>query len=271
MQVGYLGIKGSNSEAVASAAYGENLQGYSTIPAMFHALIAEKTDRCVVPIENSVEGSVGITNDLLYREEVRIVAEHYRKITHSLIAFPGTRIEDIEAVISHPQATGQCSTFIENHGFRVIPFPDTATSVASLSDKNYRNFAAIGDARAARIYGMEVLSENIGDYSENFTRFVSLEKGSWMVPENRNNLKLSVVAASSDRPGSLMRILNAYSTLGINLTKIESRPLKFEPWNYIFFLDSESGNSLPDLMEALRSATNDFKILGVYPRALARL
>lgn len=267
MKIGYLGIKGSNSEAVASSAYDGDLQGYRTIPSLFRALSSGQAKKCVIPIENSVEGPVGITNDMLYRDDVCIVAEHYRKITHCLISRPGNDISDIDTVISHPQAIGQCSTFIEDHDLKAIPFPDTATSVASLEDEKYRNCAAIADERAAGIYGMKILERDIGDFKENFTRFVTVEKGSWKIPETGNDLKMSVVASASDSPGSLMRILKVYSSYGINLTKIESRPVKFEPWNYIFFLDSECGSDISGVTAALQEITDLFKVIGVYPRA----
>ncbi len=267
MRVGYLGRKGSNTESAALDAYGENLYGYGTVPAVFRAVANGEVERGVVPVENSVEGSVGITYDLLFRTDLSIVSEHYRKITHCLIARPGSRISDIQTVISHPQAAGQCTEFIESHGLNVIPFPDTATSVKALSGNQYEGCAAIGNGRAASIYGMEVLASDIGDFSENFTRFVSVAH---TVPDENTRergMKMSVVFSARDRPGSLLEILEIYSRNGMNLTRIESRPVKSDPWNYIFFIDSEYSREKRSVVGELRDSTGTFRVLGIYPAA----
>lgn len=242
-------------------------QGFSSIPSLFRAVEEGKVDMGVAPIENSVEGSVGATNDQLYRHDLHIIAEHYEKITHCLVAVPGTGIRGKRKVISHPQALGQCSQYIEKMGLEPVQFQDTASAVSSLSDPRYSQYAAIGSRMAAELYGMEILQEDIGDFPENYTRFISVSRENHVHSAGLERRKASIVVSLEDSPGSLNGILGIYSTYGINLTRIESRPVKFSPWNYIFFLDSEY---VPECEQAFREIENmgrSFRLLGIYPRA----
>lgn len=266
MRIGYFGRSGSNTEHAARAMYGGTFSGYASIADIFGAVSDGSADRGVVPIENSVEGSVGIVNDMLYREDLDIVKEFYMKITHCLVVRPGTDTGSIRTVISHPQALGQCSAYIARHGYETIPFPDTATSVAALREDRYAGYAAIASREAAEMYGMEIAESDIGDFQDNYTRFVALAVKPWE-PDPEKKMKASIVVSLDHRPGSLKRILDIFSEGNVNLTRIESRPVKFAPWNYIFFLDAEYGTGDSGVLDRVRESSSSFKLLGIYPMA----
>lgn len=237
-------------------------EGFGSLQKIFQAVEKCSIDQGVVPIENSVEGTVGLTNDLLFRSSIFISGESYMKITHCLIARPGTRLESIRHVISHPQALGQCSEFIWEHNLDGIPFPDTASSVSALSKEEYAGYGAIATRQAAGIYGMEVIRDDIGDFRDNYTRFVSISR---LNAQATGDSKLSVVVSVDHMPGSLKGVLEIYSKYGINLTKIESRPLKHSPWRYIFFLDSQGTEKDQEAMRELEEKCPVYKFLGRYP------
>lgn len=266
LKIGYFGKEGSNSHHAATLMHSGSFMGFSSIPSLFRAVDEGTVDRGVAPIENSVEGSVGATNDQLYRDKLHIIAEHYEKITHCLVARPGTDIKSIKKVISHPQALGQCSQYIERMGLEPVPFQDTASAVSSLADPQYSGYAAIGSRMAAELYGMEILHEDIGDFHENYTRFISVSRDTRPVDGNMRK-KASMVVSLEDRPGSLNGVLDIFSRHGINLTRIESRPVKFSPWNYIFFLDSEYVPECEQAFDEIEKMGSSFRLLGVYPMA----
>lgn len=267
-RIGYFGKEGSNTEYAAKEMYRGEFRGFSSIQSVFQAVKSGDIDYGVVPIENSVEGSVGITNDLLYRDEVYIVGELYSKITHCLIVRPGTGLESVKNVISHPQALGQCSEYIFKMGLNTMPFPDTASAVASLAEVRYSSYAAIGSERTAALYGMEVLARDIGDFPDNHTRFVSISRTVAKRSAEGIQLKASIVVSLDHRPGSLNGILEIFSRNGINLTRIESRPVKFSPWRYIFFLDAIYRNEYETVFAEIREKSSTYKLLGIYPAAV---
>ncbi len=267
LKIGYFGKEGSNTHYAATLMYEGQFIGFPSIQSLFHAVSDEIVDFGVAPIENSVEGTVGATNDQLYRDDLFITGELYTRIKHCLIATPGTRKESIRKVISHPQALGQCSAYIDRMGFEPVPYQDTASAVASLSDPVHRGFGAIGSEMTARLYGMEILEDDIGDFQDNHTRFVSISRHFAEISEPAGRLKASIVVSLDDRPGSLKEILDIYSRNSINLTRIESRPVKFSPWKYIFFLDSEYAPDYANVFGDLEKNSMSYKMLGIYPMA----
>lgn len=267
LRIGYFGKEGSYTDAAARSLYQGEFSGYRSIQDLFAAASDGEVDFGVVPIENSVEGSVGLTNDLLHREELFIVAETYSKISHCLIARPGTRMEDVEGIISHPQALGQCSSTLHRLGLNTVPFPDTATAVASLKDEAYARYAAIGNEMSAKLYGMEILQRDISDFPDNYTRFVSVSRKMASYEGEKGNMKASIVVSLAHEPGSLKKILEIFSQYNLNLTRIESRPVKFSPWRYIFFLDSLFTTETITALKKIEEASSAFKLLGIYPMA----
>ena len=264
-KIAYLGIKGSYTEFAARSLHRGDFHGYGSIHDVFRAVSSGETQYGVIPIENSLEGSLGITSDLLYREDVQIASEYNMRIEHCLVAKPGRDPASVTTVISHPQALGQCASYISRKGLIPVPFPDTASAIAALSEDRYSDCVAIGSESAARIYGMENLEKGIGDYQDNYTRFISITRP---VPGARGSagMKSSVVVSLEATPGSLMKALEIYYRKGVNLTRVESRPVKFSPWRYIFFLDAEFRDGDEEVLDELKNSCSSFKLLGIYPK-----
>ena len=208
-------------------------------PDVFAALVGGEADAAVIPIENSLAGSVSEHFDLLLEHEVRVVDETLLRIHHNLIAVPGVKIDEIERVFSHPVALAQCKRFIATHErMRAYAFYDTAGSVKQLVESKEANAGAIASASAARVYGAEILAANIEDNPENYTRFFLVyTTGKARIPVDPD--KISLAFSVANRPGSLVQVLNELAALGVNMTKIESRPVHGKPWEYIFYVDCQ--------------------------------
>ncbi len=269
--VSFQGEHGAYSEQAAQAYFGESVrtEPCHTIKEVFAVVEKGSSLFGVIPAENSLEGSVNQTYDLLLESSVKICAEVKIKVTHCLLALPETKLADIRAVYSHPQALAQCSAFLE--GLHVVGEPtyDTAGSARLLKEKVLHDAAAIASKKAAALYGLDILQERIEDFPENFTRFLVIGK---QEAERSGKDKTSIVFATNHTPGSLQRALSELSTRGINLTKIESRPIRGMPWEYHFFVDFEghrTDRECVDALEALGKATTFLKILGSYARALS--
>ncbi len=226
-------------------------------------------DAAVIPIENSLAGSVLEHYDLLLRYDVKIERETLLRIRHNLIAMPNTAIDQIERVFSHPVALAQCKKFLAAHPrMEAMAFYDTAGSVKQLVELGDRHAAAIASEAAARYYGAQILQANIEDNPENFTRFFLVRRAADAVTDPEAN-KVSLAFTVENRPGSLVTALNALSEIGTNLTKIESRPVHGKPWEYIFYVDCqiqplEEGSRAADV---LRSRCGMVKELGRYREA----
>jgi prephenate dehydratase len=268
--VSFQGEHGAYSEQAAQSYFGESVhtEPCNTIKGVFTAVEKVSSLFGVVPAENSLEGSVNQTYDLLLESFLKICAEVKIKITHCLLALPGTKLADVRAVYSHPQALAQCSAFLESLHVSGEPAYDTAGSARLLKERDLHDAAAIASKKAAALYGLEILQERIEDFPENFTRFLVIGK---QEAARTGRDKTSIVFATKHTPGSLQKALSELSTRGINLTKIESRPIRGMPWEYHFFVDFEghrTDRGCVDALEALGKATTLLKILGSYPRAL---
>lgn len=265
------GIQGSNSHIAAREMLGSDVHivPCSLSADVIAAVLDQRADVAVLPIENSLHGSVAEHYDLLLQHPLRIDAEHQLRITHHLIATPGVSIREIRTVLSHPVALSQCrrflAGFVQAHG---LPFFDTAGSVRHVVENKLRDTAGIAPRLAAGIYGGEILQENIEDHAENFTRFHLLRRASdppTLTYAEAN--KLSAAFAIEHRPGSLVRTLTALAATGADLTKIESRPVAGRPWEYVFFVDLrfENGQTGADAaMAALTATSRMAKELGRY-------
>jgi len=217
-------------------------------------------------VENSIEGTIGQTYDLLFSTNLKIKGETILRINHCLIALPGTKIKSIKNVYSHPQALGQCRQFLEKLKCNLIPTYDTAGSVKMLKEQGLRDSGAIASERAAKIYGMKILAKGIETNKNNFTRFfiISIKDSKYT-----GNDKTSLMFSTKHVPGALFKCLEGFAKNKINLTKIESRPIIGKPWEYNFFLDFEGHRSEKKVKEAiklLRKNSNFVKILGSYPK-----
>ncbi|MDO5837045.1 MAG: prephenate dehydratase [Methanobacterium sp.] len=265
MKIGYFGPAGTFTEEAASRLEGE-LVPYPTIPEVFEAVHTGEVDLGVVPIENSIEGSVGVTLDLLAHQYLlKIRDEIILPINHNLLISPDAELRDVEMVYSHYQPLSQCRMFLEKMGVRTQATGSTAAAAEMIRDD--KKAAAIGTLRAAELYGLKVAAKNIQDHANNMTRFVVVDQEDH-TPTGRDKTS-AVLCLSRDRPGGLYEILGIFARENINLTKIESRPSKEKLGSYIFFVDMEGHHrdlKIMNVINRVRSKVGYIKILGSYPQ-----
>lgn len=269
--VAFLGPKGTNTEEAARTVFpesGTRFMACSSIFDTFRTVSSGSAMYGVVPVENSTEGSVNTTLDLLVGSELMIWAEIELPISHNLIIKPETNLSDIRLIISHSQALAQCSRYLEEHfpGVDLRETSSTGSAVELL--KKVEKAAAVGPSLAARIHGMEIAAKAIQDNSRNYTRFFVLSKND---RDSTGRDKTSIIFSVKHVPGALYSILKVFAENNINLTKIESRPTKQKQWEYIFFIDFEGHRTskvVAEALEALRENTLFLKTLGSYPRWL---
>jgi prephenate dehydratase len=274
MNIAIQGEPGSFShEAALKLVPGATIVPCALSAEVFAALTSGKVDAAVIPIENSLAGSVSEHFDLLLTHDVKVERETLLRIRHNLIAIPGAVTSEIDRVFSHPVALAQCRLFLAQHP-RMEAFAsyDTAGSVKQLVDLRDRHAAAIASEAAAQYYGAEILQAGIEDNAENFTRFFLVRRASDSVADpgsNKQSNKLSLAFSVENRPGSLVAVLNELADLGTNLTKIESRPVHGKPWEYIFYVDCQihSPEEGSRAIEALRPHCVMVKELGRYQEA----
>ncbi|MEM2109317.1 MAG: prephenate dehydratase [Candidatus Odinarchaeota archaeon] len=267
LSVAFQGERGAYSEEAALEYFGKkiSLKPCYSFQEVFENVINTSVDYGVVPVENSYAGSIVDTYDLLLNYTVNIVGEKILRIKHNLIANKGVTLSNIEDVYAHPQAIAQCDLFLKKINKRIIPFYDTAGSVKYIKEKNLKSAAAIASRYAAEIYNMNILAESIESVSNNYTRFFIISlKSSIKGVKNKTTIVFSI----KNIPGSLYNCLKPLAEAGINLTKIESRPDRKKPWEYIFYLDFEGVKEEPVIAETLnqlQAKTSFLKILGSYP------
>ena len=269
IRVAFQGERGAYGEAAIAQQWGKAAEPLPLpyLEDVFDAVEKGRAYMGLVPVENTIEGSITRTFDLLYERSLRIQGETVFRVVHCLISNPGVSLSEIRRVYSHPQALGQTRGFLSLHGYESVNFYDTAGSVKMIRDQGLRDAGAVASRRAAKIYGMTVLTEGIETNKENYTRFLAIGKDEQ--PQTGRD-KLSVAFIVDHRPGTLIRALSTLAERGINLTKIESRPLLGKPWEYIFFIDAEGHEKEPlmtDALRDLRRVSNQCKVLGSYPRA----
>jgi prephenate dehydratase len=271
-RVAYLGPEGSFSEEAARRQFPSDGEfvGFPDIPATISALGHKLVDATVVPIENSIEGSINATVDYLIHTDnaPQIVAEFNLPVRHHLVARPGTTLSQIERVVSIPAAVAQCRTYLQEHLPQVQVLAALSTSAAVQSLVHSSNIAAIGNERAATLYGMEIIASDIQDTSDNVTRFAVLgDRAAAATGHDKTSICFSI---PEDRPGSLMAVLAEFANRGINLSKIESRPTRGGLGKYYFLIDLEGHQDDGPVAEALgnvRERSLKFMILGSYPAA----
>ncbi|MFN3325793.1 MAG: prephenate dehydratase [Bryobacteraceae bacterium] len=275
-RVAFQGERGAFSQEAARQLLGENIE---VVPCprfdeVFRNLSEKKVDAAVIPIENTLHGSVHENYDHLLQYEMQIVGETFVRIVHNLIAPPGVTFRKVRRVYSHPVALNQCLKFFASHPeIEKVPFYDTAGSVKMVVEQNLPDAAAIASAVAADIYGAKILKKSIEDDRQNFTRFFLLRppgpSSARLAPGGKKGRKTSLVFTTKNQPGSLFRSLSAFALRDLNLTKIESRPLRGKPWEYLFYLDFLGDVEDPRSQKALGhlSELADFiRVLGCYPR-----
>ena len=267
--VAFQGEHGAFSEEAIRQHFGDEAE---TLPChafedIFAAVDAGQADYGAVPVENSVAGSINKAYDLLLEHDLKVWGEIFLRVRHNLMAPPGTRLEDIREVRSHPQALAQCERFLNRHGWRAKPWYDTAGSARDLAENPEPGVAVIASKLAAAIYGLEVLAPGIEDLTFNYTRFFIIGRGE---PPYTPDAKTSLVFATAHSPGALVACLNEFASRGINLTKLESRPRRNRPWHYVFYLDFEGhwqDTRQREALVALLARAAFVKLLGSYPAA----
>src|SRR6266403_2973740 len=273
MRVAFQGEPGAFSEAAALQLLGERITTVprATFDAAFRAIEDRSADALLAPVENTLAGSVVRVYDLLLQSPLTIVAETILPIEHHLIGCPGATLQGLRSVASHPMALAQCERFFSSHPeLRRVPAEDTAGSVREALARGDKSGAAIAGRRAAEQYHGVILAENIQDNAENFTRFLLLvpekDAAAWLSSEAR---KISLAMRLAHRPGALLASLEPFAKHGVNLLKIESRPIHGRPWEYQFYLDVEAEEPahLEQALQETREATSELRVLGKYAAA----
>lgn len=272
IKVAFQGERGAYSEAAAIAYFGAQLEpvACTTFDDVFNRVLSGDCENGIVPIENTLAGSIHRNYDLLQRHPLAIIGEKIFRVRHCLVAHPGVVLADIRKIISHPQALAQCEGYITRLGVAHEPWYDTAGAVKSLSEGGQRDHAAIASRRAAEVYQMHILAADIEDDDANYTRFLVLARDGQR--PGGSAVKTSIVFSlprGGTTPGALFRALAVFALRDINLNKIESRPIAGQTFQYVFYLDFDGSHESEPCARALahlREMTPDLRVLGSYPR-----
>jgi len=270
MKVAFQGEPGAFSEEAGFAYFDHpNTLPCDSFEAVFVAVTSGQADCGIIPIENSLAGSIHQNYDHLLRFKLHIVGEYFLRVKLCLIAFPGTQKAEIRHIWSHPQPLGQSAEYLRKlRGVTTEPVYDTAGSVKILKASGERTAAAIASKRAAEIYGMEVLEEGIEDNPENYTRFLVIASEP-VTPSGE--AKTSIVFILRNQPGALFKALSVFALRDIDLTKIESRPLAGKPWEYLFYIDfigALQDERVKRALDHLGEYALMLRVFGSYPRAV---
>jgi chorismate mutase/prephenate dehydratase len=267
--VAYQGEPGAYTEEAALRFFGPSTKGVpcETLDQVFEAVEGGGAPFALVPVENSLEGSITRAYDLLLDSPLMVCGETELRISHCLIALEGATFDSIRMVYSHPQALGQSRNFLKKLNAELVPASDTAGSVRMIKEEGRLDSAAVAGARAAELYGMKILAKEIEDNPHNFTRFFVLSKED--SPPTGSD-KTSIVFSLKHKPGALYDCLREFAERKVNLTKLESRPTRHQPWEYNFYMDFSGHREEKDVAAALKALEEHavfVKILGSYPRA----
>jgi len=275
LRVAYQGVEGSYSHLSAQRRYaqregGSLLSGFESVEDAAGAVRRGDADVALLPIENSTAGSINETYDILAHGGLTITAEVVSQVRHCLVALPGTKLEDLRRVISHPQALSQCEEFLKTlpHVKAVAEF-DTAGAARKVKESKDPTLAAVASESAAAILGLEILRHSIQTQPENATRFVEVAIEAAPCPADQP-CKTSLLVVLHKKPGALGELLTQFGRRDIGLTKLESRPIAASAWDYRFYLDVDAhadDQHMVEALEAVRHLTLELVILGTYPQA----
>lgn len=272
LKIAIQGIKGSNHHQVASDFFGEDIELLECVSfdAIIDHLLAGTADKGIMAIENSIAGSIIPNYNLVYHNKIHIIGEHYLSIHHNLMVLPGTALEDIKEVHSHPMALLQCKEFFKEYpDIKLVESMDTAETAKRIKEGKLANIGAIAPKMAADLYDLNIIAPEIQTIKNNATRFIILKKQNKVLPKEEIN-KASLRFITDHKRGSLATVLNVMSDCNLNLTKIQSLPVIETPWKYAFFVDVtfddyEHFSKAKALLEIM---SEDFTILGEYKNAL---
>jgi prephenate dehydratase len=276
LNVAFQGEPGAYSEQAALEYLGD---GIATLPCrtfedVFAAVSAMRATHGMLPIENSLAGSIHRNYDLLLRNDLQIVGEYFLRVSHCLLALPGVKPEEIRRVYSHPQALAQCEGNLARLQLEPVVAADTAGSARELRENGDRHAASLASRRAAQVYGLEVLQERMEDNPANYTRFLLLACQPYQVNNPKpERYKTSIVFSLKNQPGALFKALSVFALRDIDLTKIESRPIPGKPWEYLFYIDfigHAAANPCQRALDHLNEFATFLRPLGSYPRDTAK-
>lgn len=270
--IAFQGESGAYSELAALEHFGTKI---STLPcesfdAVYESIIGDVATHGMLPFENSLAGSIHRNYDLILRHELHIVSEYHSRVSHCLLGTSGAKLENIERAHSHPQALAQCEHSLTELGILPVAEKDTAGSARLIQEWDNPMEAAIASTRAAKVYDLKILRENLEDNPHNYTRFLALTKKSLVVDDPKNgDYKTSVVFSLKNLPGVLFKALSVFALRDIDLAKIESRPIQGKPWEYMFYVDfigHQQALNCSRALDHLGELAAFIRVLGSYPR-----
>lgn len=270
-KIGYFGVSGSFTEEAMLKYFGKvkDPKAYDEFEDVFMAVKNDEIEYGVVPIENSSTGAIAQVYDLLYKYEFYIVGEQCIRAEQNIVGVKGTTLDDVKEVYSHPQPFAQSTEFLKCHPeWKLIPFHSTSVSAKLVSDLKEKSKVAIASKRAAEIYHLDIIKENINNQSQNTTRFIIISKN---LESDEVCNKVSVVFSIDNKAGTLYKLLSHFAENNINMIKIESRPMEHGTWNYFLYVDFDGNIESPEVITALNLIEQNspyFKLLGGYRKNL---
>jgi len=272
LKVAIQGIKGSNHHQVATDFFGQNIDllECNSFDAVIDSLLDGAADKGIMAIENSIAGSIIPNYNLVYHNNIHVIGEHYLNIHHNLMVMKGRSFDDIQEVHSHPMALLQCKDFFKVHPqIKLVESVDTAETAKRIKEESLEDIAAIAPKMAAKLYGLDIIADNIQTIKNNSTRFIILKKQNKVLPEEEIN-KASLRFITDHKRGSLATVLNVMSDCNMNMTKIQSLPVIETPWKYAFFVDVtfDKYEHFAKTKSLLQIMAEDFRVLGEYKNAL---
>jgi len=266
--VAYQGEAGAYPDEAAQVVRpGARTLGFESFALTFRSLLDRKVDAAVLPVENSLAGIVQEVNDLLWDNRLlTVVGEYVHPVRHCLLGHG----EPVRRAISHPQALAQCRRWLAANKIEAVPFMDTAGAARQVAESQLKGLGAIASRSAAKRYGLEIIAEGIQDDPSNRTRFLVIERGIPTRPEAAAaNTKASLAFIAAHQPGSLVAALQAFSRRGVNLTRLDSRPMRDRPFEYLFYVDFEIGDpeAAGEALAELEAQANEVRFFGAYPAA----
>ena len=269
-RVAFQGERGAYGEEAVVRHFGARVQPAPQVSFadVFHAVASREARAGLVPIENSQAGSINEVYDLLRTSGLFVTGETCLPVNHCLLCLPGQQLSEITRVLSHPQALAQCDAFLRHLGVEIVAAYDTAGSAKLIREQQLRGVAAVASAHAAQLYGLTILASGIQTIRDNYTRFVALERQP--CPPTAAPTRTMLLLVTSHTPGALHQALGEFAARGINLLKLESRPSREKPWEYVFYLDIDGSPDQPLMAEALTALATSgthVQVFGSYPRA----
>ena len=271
MKVAFQGIRGAYSEMAVHEHFGKAVDtvGCDAFDDVYDRVESGEVTYGFIPVENTIAGTVVENYDLLFANDIFVIAEVYLPIRHTLLAKKGARLEEIKEAISHPHALKQCKVYLKSKNIKMVPSYDTAGAAQAVASSDRTDCAAIASALCAEIYDMKILERDIQTNSSNTTRFFVLAKKE-NVPVDHKTGKTTVAFKTRHYPGALVDCLKIFQKYSLNLTKLESRPIPENPWEYVFYAAFEAGIDADEVKSAIGELTLHalfVKLLGSYPKA----